>query len=94
MKINNVTSLGQTQKLEPNKTAAKTSVEAPNTASAGPSAEAHLSQALRDGSQDIDTVRVAEIKDAIKEGRLQIDSEKIADRLIASVRGMLNKDGE
>lgn len=94
MKINNVTLLGQAQKLEQNKSATKTFAEAPSASSAGPSAEAHLSQALRDSTRDIDTTRVAEIKDAIKDGRLQIDSEKIADRLIASVRGMLNKDGE
>ena len=51
-----------------------------------------LSQAATDTSQDIDTARVAEIRQAISEGRLEIRADKIADGLIDSVRDMLGKE--
>lgn len=60
----------------------------------GPSATTHLSQAATDTSQDIDTVRVEELREAIREGRLDIRADRIADGLIASVKDLLDsKDG-
>lgn len=55
-----------------------------------PAAIAHLSDAAQDASQDIDTARVAEIRQAISEGRLDIRPERIADGLLDSVRDLLN----
>ena len=53
----------------------------------------HLSSAAsKDASQDVDSARVAEIRQAIREGRLQINAERIADGLIASVREQLARD--
>ncbi|MDI5935133.1 flagellar biosynthesis anti-sigma factor FlgM [Halomonas kalidii] len=70
-------------------------VKGPSPASgqaAGPAATTHLSRHAADGSQDIDTARVEEIREAIREGRLEIRAERIADGLIANVREMLGKD--
>ncbi|MFD2189655.1 flagellar biosynthesis anti-sigma factor FlgM [Pistricoccus aurantiacus] len=50
-----------------------------------------LSQASTNASQDIDTARVAEVRQAISEGRLEIRADKIADGLIDSVRDMLGE---
>lgn len=53
----------------------------------------HLSAATSsNASQDVDSARVAEIRQAILEGRLQINAERIADGLIASVREQLGED--
>ncbi|MCH4562934.1 MULTISPECIES: flagellar biosynthesis anti-sigma factor FlgM [Halomonas] len=59
---------------------------------AGPAAATHLNRHAADGSQDIDTARVEEIREAIREGRLEIRADRIADGLIANVREMLGKD--
>jgi len=56
---------------------------------AGPSTTTHLSQAAPDASQDIDTLRVEELREAIREGRLDVRAERIADGLIASVQDLL-----
>lgn len=56
-----------------------------------PASVAHLSNKSQDTAQDIDTARVAEIRQAISEGHLEIDSERIADGLIDSVRDLLGK---
>lgn len=45
-----------------------------------------LSQMHMDDSQDIDTVRVEEIREAIREGRLEIHADRIADGLIAQLK--------
>ena len=58
---------------------------------ASPASVAHLSNKSQDTTQDIDTARVAEIRQAISEGRLEIDSGRIADGLIDSVRDLLGK---
>ncbi|GAB3390871.1 flagellar biosynthesis anti-sigma factor FlgM [Azotobacter armeniacus] len=59
-----------------------------------PAAIAHISQAAEaDATQDIDIVRVAEIRQAIGEGRLQIRPERIAEGLIESVRELLDDAG-
>lgn len=48
-----------------------------------------LRQPSADSSQDIDTVRVEELRQAIAEGRLEIRAEKIADGLIESLHELL-----
>lgn len=57
----------------------------------GPAAQTHLSHHAADTRQDIDSARVAEIREAIREGRLAIQAERIADGLIASVQELLGK---
>lgn len=48
----------------------------------------HLA-ALQDGSGDIQTQRVQQIRDAITSGQLQIDPDQIADGVLASLRDLL-----
>ncbi|MBE0490271.1 MAG: flagellar biosynthesis anti-sigma factor FlgM [Halomonas sp.] len=64
----------------------------PRTTDAEPAARTHLSHGAPDASQDIDTARVAEIREAIREGKLEIHAERIADGLIANVRELLGQD--
>lgn len=61
---------------------------APKSASGQPTpaAVAHLNQQAQDSRQDIDSVRVNEIRQAISEGRLEIRAERIADGLIESLK--------
>lgn len=64
------------------------------TSSAGKSsvdlsaAARHLA-ALQDGSSDVQTQKIQQIRDAIASGQLQIDPDRIADGLLASVRDLL-----
>jgi negative regulator of flagellin synthesis FlgM len=44
---------------------------------------------MRSGASDIDTAKVAAIRDAIAAGQLKIDPTKIADGLIASAQELL-----
>lgn len=70
---------------------AQSSQAKPQTESS--STVSHLSAAAsNNASQDVDSARVAEIRQAILEGRLQINAERIADGLIASVREQLEQD--
>ncbi|AFT71705.1 Anti-sigma-28 factor [Alloalcanivorax dieselolei B5] len=66
--------------------AAERSVErsANEPAETSPAAVTHLHRDRSDG--DIDTARVAEIRQAISEGRLEIRADRIADGLIERVR--------
>lgn len=52
------------------------------------SAGRHLA-ALQDGSSDIQTQRVQQIRDAIASGQIQIDPGQIADGVLASLRDLL-----
>lgn len=52
------------------------------------SAARHLS-GLQNSDNDINTARVAEIRDALASGQLKIDPSRIADGLLASVRDLL-----
>ncbi|WP_302139222.1 flagellar biosynthesis anti-sigma factor FlgM [Halomonas alkalicola] len=70
----------------------KGAIQQPATHDAEPAARTHLSHGAADASQDIDTARVAEIREAIREGRLEIHAERIADGLIANVRELLGHD--
>nr|WP_232462616.1 flagellar biosynthesis anti-sigma factor FlgM [Bordetella genomosp. 9] len=44
---------------------------------------------MQNGASDIDTAKVAAIRDAIASGQIKIDASKIADGLIASARELL-----
>ncbi|RJS95176.1 flagellar biosynthesis anti-sigma factor FlgM [Salinisphaera sp. Q1T1-3] len=59
-----------------------------------PSSDAsHLNRlSTGDTSQDIDTARVAEIRQGIADGTLTFDSGRIADGLIASARELAGDD--
>ncbi|MFC0338512.1 anti-sigma-28 factor, FlgM family [Kushneria avicenniae] len=46
-----------------------------------------------DGSKDIDTVRVNELRQAIRDGSFEVDTGKIADGLIASAQELLSNKG-
>lgn len=52
------------------------------------SAARHLS-GLQNSDNDINTARVAEIRQALASGQLKIDPSRIADGLLASVRDLL-----
>lgn len=58
-------------------------------ASPTPASVAHLSSKTQDATRDIDTARVAEIRQAISDGQLEIRPERIADGLMASVQELL-----
>lgn len=94
MKVDNsptVASLGQTESEKSSKTARVQPGAAPTQTPVGHSALTHLSQAPGSTSQDIDQVRVDDLRQAILEGRLVMSTDRIADGLIASVRDMLNQ---
>lgn len=62
---------------------------APKAASASPSFSVdRLNPALSDASQDVNNLRVQEVRQAIIEGRLQIDTGKIADSLLDNLKGL------
>ncbi|MBU6494539.1 flagellar biosynthesis anti-sigma factor FlgM [Pandoraea sp.] len=52
--------------------------------------QALQTQLAQSGAADIDTARVAELKQAISEGKLAINPDKIASGLINSVRDLLS----
>lgn len=68
------------------------SVPSPSAASKGTvdlsSTARHLSN-LQNSDNDINVVRVNQIRDALASGQLKIDPSRIADGLIASVRDLL-----
>ncbi|MGM0987971.1 MAG: flagellar biosynthesis anti-sigma factor FlgM [Pseudomonadota bacterium] len=90
MKIDNSPSLprpGQTEpRDEPRKAQGTDPARQQDTS---PSAKTHLGQGTTDTRQDIDTVRVEELRDAIREGRLDVRADRIADGLITSVQDLL-----
>ncbi|HET7313506.1 flagellar biosynthesis anti-sigma factor FlgM [Salinisphaera sp.] len=72
-------------------TESTSSVRRPDAARSGqPAAGAESTRLSRldtsDASQDIDTVRVAEIRQGIADGTLTFDTGRIADGIIASAR--------
>lgn len=89
MKINNSTPLNRIQQPDQNKVGGKPEQAGADKAQAGPSAIAQLSQPINDTSQDVDSLRVNELKDAIRDGRLEIRPDKIADSLIESVKDLI-----
>lgn len=55
---------------------------------AGPAAVSHISNGGTDHGRDVNSARVAEIRQAIAEGRLEFRADRIADRLIASLQDL------
>lgn len=85
MKIDNINSLLHSNKTHPRDEPKKTESVAP-TALAGSIREStQLSQSSIDESQDIDMVKVEEIRDAIREGRLEMRADRIAEGLLANL---------
>ncbi len=94
MKINNSTPLSRMQQPDQTKVGGKPEQPGTDKTQSSPSAIAHLSQAINDSSQDIDSLRVNELKDAIRDGRLEIRADKIADSLIESVKDLIASQPE
>lgn len=88
MKIDNISQLPTAQTVGERKNSDGTTAagEAPAVESSNIS---QLRRPAADDGRDIDSARVAEIRQAIAEGRLEIRADKIADGLIDSVREML-----
>ncbi|QIB64343.1 flagellar biosynthesis anti-sigma factor FlgM [Kineobactrum salinum] len=91
LKINGYSSPTQAGQAAPGRNEGKTAA-APSSAAASPAAVTHLSSSTGDTSRDVDTARVAEIRQAIAEGRLEFRADLIADKLIASVQDLLDQD--
>ncbi|MCX2780099.1 flagellar biosynthesis anti-sigma factor FlgM [Microbulbifer thermotolerans] len=88
MKIDNIAQL--TAPKAPRESARNETAPAAKTEAAEASADVSLlRQPGTDNSQDIDSVRVEELRQAIAEGRLEIRADKIADGLIKSVRELV-----
>lgn len=93
MKIDNLHPLPRPGQAEPRDESRKAEgVARAHRQDAGPSATTHLSQGATDTRQDIDTVRVEELREAIREGRLDVRAERIADGLITSVQDLLSTE--
>ncbi|TNE80094.1 MAG: flagellar biosynthesis anti-sigma factor FlgM [Gammaproteobacteria bacterium] len=94
MKITNNPPLTPLQQMEQGKGASvkESGAKGGTPASSTSGSVAHLSQRLNDSSQDIDTVKIDQIRQAIADGKLEINSEKIADRLIESLRDIKPHD--
>ncbi|WFF42818.1 flagellar biosynthesis anti-sigma factor FlgM [Salinicola endophyticus] len=86
---NSLTRLTQSDALDQ-----KRNVKQAESASSPAGSTTTLSQIdTQNTSGDIDTARVAEVRQAIADGTLQLDTSKIADGLIQSVRDMLDERG-
>ncbi|WP_456267402.1 flagellar biosynthesis anti-sigma factor FlgM [Kushneria sp. AK178] len=71
-----------------------TRVNTPETAKTEQSAATRwVPSSAHDGSRDIDTARVNELRQAIREGSFEVDTGKIADGLIASAQELLSNKG-
>lgn len=86
MKIQNITQLTPASTLREK----PASERAESTQSASPSAASanvsQLHQPGTDGSQDINALRVEELREAIASGRFEIRADRIAEGLIASLQ--------
>lgn len=92
MKINGYTSPAQAGQAQQGRNDAKATDKASAGSSASPAAVTHLNGTSSDGSRDVDTARVAEIRQGIADGRLEFNAERIADKLIENVRDLLDQD--
>ena len=86
MKIQNITQL--TPASTPREKPASAPVESaqPPSTSGAPKNVSHLHQPAADSSQDIDTLRVEELREAIASGKFEIRADRIAEGLITSLR--------
>lgn len=67
---------------------------APTQKGGDPATLTHLSAGLSDSSQDIDSVRVDEIREALNNGTLKIHADRIADALIESAQELAGTGDE
>ncbi len=76
-------------------TAAAATIPAASAGAADPvnisTISAQLNASFASNTGDIDTKRVAELKDAMSKGNLSFDTSKIADGLLDTVRGLLQE---
>ncbi|MFV8781591.1 flagellar biosynthesis anti-sigma factor FlgM [Microbulbifer sp. SA54] len=86
MKIQNVTQLAQANQLREKPASGK--AEQATQASAAHSIQntSQLHQTGADTGQDIDTLRVEELREAIASGKFEIRADRIAEGLIASLQ--------
>lgn len=86
MKIQNVTQLAQANQLREKPANGK--AEQATQASAASSTQniSQLHQTGADTSQDIDTLRVEELRQAIASGKFEIRADRIAEGLITSLK--------
>lgn len=85
MKIDNINSLLRSSQTQQRDEPKKTDSVAPTTQTGAVRESTQLSQSSIDESQDIDTVKVEEIRDAIREGRLEMRADRIAEGLLANL---------
>ena len=90
MKIDGSQPLQRPAQNDATRTGKPSRAESDTTQGASATSVAHLSDRTQDATRDIDTARVAEVRQAISEGRLEIRPERIADGLIQSVRDLLD----
>ncbi|MBZ9568259.1 flagellar biosynthesis anti-sigma factor FlgM [Modicisalibacter tunisiensis] len=90
MKIDGSHPLQRPTQSDATRTGKPSRAEDGNTQGTNATSVAHLSDRTQDATRDIDTARVAEVRQAISEGRLEIRPERIADGLIQSVRDLLD----
>lgn len=88
MKIDNINSLLQSNQAQQRDETPKADSVKPITQGGTTRESTQLSQSNIDESQDIDTVKVEEIRDAIREGRLEMRADRIADGLIANLKNL------
>lgn len=67
---------------------ASRSSEAASKASGGASSLGQMNAALLDTSNDVDSLRVNEVRQAIIDGKLEIDTGKIAQGLLENLKGL------
>ena len=86
MKIQNITQLtpASTPREQPSSAPVESVQRA--TTSGAPKNVSQLHQPVADSSQDIDTLRVEELREAIASGKFEVRAERIAEGLIASLR--------
>lgn len=68
-----------------------TSAQAPKQTDAPRESARYQASKASDTSQDIDTARVAEIRQAISDGKLEINPNRIADGIIASAKALIEE---
>lgn len=91
MKINQQQPLSHSSQVGPAKHNTRaTPNSTPSVEHNEPAAITHLSQTFGSTAQDIDSVRVNEIRQAISEGRLEIHADRIADGLLNSLNDLLD----
>lgn len=85
MKINHINTPTGTSPAHQRGDAQKAQSGKSATPQAAPSDVSHIRQQNVDTGQDIDTLKVEEIRSAIRDGQLEIHADRIAEGLIANL---------